>query len=199
MPGPRQDLRRALMTLAFEQAGYFTAAQALAIGYSYQAQKYHADSGNWVRVDRGMYRIPGWPATVEDAYVRWALWSGGRGVLSHETALAVHDLSDVNPSRIHLTVDSSFRARDEAVVLHIQTLSDDEIENRGAWSVTTVERTLVDVAGSDLSQEHIDRAVADAIDQGILTRTRMLRVTDAASDRAALRLERALAKVEANP
>jgi predicted transcriptional regulator of viral defense system len=184
------------MALAFEQAGYFTAAQALAIGYSYQAQKYHADHGNWLRVDRGMYRFPDWPATAEDAYVRWALWSGGRGVLSHESALTVHDLSDVNPSSIHLTVDSSFGARDDAVVLHTDDLDDDEVERRGAWSVTTPERTLVDVAGSDASQEHLDRAVADALERGVLTRRRLLRTADGASDRAALRLERALARLE---
>ena len=28
----------------------------------------------------------------------------GRGVISHESALALHALADVNPSRIHLTV-----------------------------------------------------------------------------------------------
>lgn len=199
MPGPRQELRRALMAAAFEQAGYFTAAQALEVGYSYQAQKYHADHGNWVRVDRGMYRLPDWPAKAEDSYVRWALWSAGRGVLSHESALAVHDLSDVNPSRIHLTVDSSFGAKDDAVVLHVGNLDEKEIERRGAWSITTPERTLIDVAASNLSQEHIDRAVGDAIQRGIMTRRRLLRATDAADDRAALRLERALATAEASP
>jgi hypothetical protein len=44
--GPTQDLRRQLHELAFGQSGYFTAAQAVRIGYSYQAQKYHVDHGN---------------------------------------------------------------------------------------------------------------------------------------------------------
>jgi predicted transcriptional regulator of viral defense system len=199
MPGPRQDLRRALNALAFEQAGYFTSAQAIDIGYSYQAQKYHVDHGNWVRVDRAMFRLPDWPAKAEDAYVRWALWSAGRGVVSHESALSVHELSDVNPTRIHLTVDSSFGARDDAVVLHVDSLGESEIDRRGAWAVTTPERTLVDVAGADLSQEHIDRAVSDALARGVLTRRRLLRVADGAGDRAALRLERALAAAERAP
>lgn len=59
MPGSRQDLRQQLSAVAFAQAGYFTAAQALSIGYSYQAQKYHADHGNWVRVQRRSSGYPG--------------------------------------------------------------------------------------------------------------------------------------------
>jgi len=73
MPTPRQDLRRALHAVAFQQAGYFTAAQALEVGYSYQAQKYHADAGNWLRVDRALFRLPEWPADADDIYVRWTL------------------------------------------------------------------------------------------------------------------------------
>lgn len=43
MPGDRQDLRRAVARVAAEQHGYFTAAQARDVGYSYQAQKFHVD------------------------------------------------------------------------------------------------------------------------------------------------------------
>lgn len=196
MPGPSQDLRRQLHELAFVQAGYFTAAQALGLGYSYQAQKYHVDHGNWVRVDRGLFRLPGWPSSSDDSFTRWTLWSGHRGVVSHDSALTGHDLSDVNPSRIHLTVPPGFRAVEEAVVIHMGELAQDDIESRGAWSITTPERTLVDVAGGDLSQELIDSAVADAIDRALTTRRRLLRRVSDAPDRAALRLERALAQVD---
>jgi hypothetical protein len=37
MPADRRDLRRQLFALAATQGGYFTAAQARQIGYSYQA------------------------------------------------------------------------------------------------------------------------------------------------------------------
>lgn len=101
------------------------------------------------------------------------LWSRGRGALSHESALAVHDLADVNPSRIHLTVDPAFSGEVDAVVLHRAELAESDLERRGAWAVTTVERTLLDVAGSDLSQEHVDAAVAEAISRGLATRRRL--------------------------
>ena len=194
MVGARQDLQRAVHELAYRQAGYFTAAQALAAGYSYQAQKHHADTGNWIRVDRGIFRLPGWPAEPEDVYVRWALWSRGRGVISHESALALHGLSDVNPRRIHLTVGPDFHARDDAVVLHVADLRSDEVDARGSWSLTTVERTLADVA-RELEQELLVGAVRDALASGRITRRRLLRLTSGLEDRAALRLERALTEV----
>jgi predicted transcriptional regulator of viral defense system len=185
------------MAYAFDQAGYFTAAQALNVGYSYQAQKYHVDHGNWVRVHRGVYRMPEWPVAPDDAYVRWSLWSGGRGVISHESALSVHGLSDLDPARIHLTVGRNFHRRDEAVVLHVADLDDADVESRGAWSVTTPVRTLVDIAGAEPSQEHVDRAVADALRLGRASRRILLRAADGAPDHAALRLERAIAASEA--
>ncbi|TCP56405.1 hypothetical protein EV191_101348 [Tamaricihabitans halophyticus] len=193
MPGPSQDLRRQIQELAFHQAGYFTAAQAREIGYTYQAQKHHADHGNWVRVERGLFRLPGWPSHPEDAYARWMLWSGGQAVVSHDSALATHGLSDINPARVHLTVPSGFRATHDAVITHTGSLRDSDVESRGSWRLTTVERTLTDIAGSDLSQELIDSAVADALDRGMTTRRRLLRRAVDSDDRTALRLERALA------
>lgn len=194
----RSDQRRLLEAIAYRQAGYFSAAQAREIGYTYQAQKHHVDHGNWVRVDRGLFRLQGWPPGPDDQYVRWSIWSGGRGVLSHESALRVHGLSDIDPASIHLTVPAEFRAIDPIVVAHRDSLNDADVEERQGWRVTAPLRTLIDVAGGELSQEIIDAAVADAIESGALTRRGLLRRTADLPERAALRLERALARVEAS-
>ena len=54
----RDDEPRArLWRRAGRQRGYFTAAQAREDGYSYQAQHFHVRRGNWIRVDRGVYRF----------------------------------------------------------------------------------------------------------------------------------------------
>ena len=198
MTSTRTTWRRTLDSLAFEQAGYFSAAQAVAVGYSYQAQKYHVDAGNWVRVDRGIFRLRGWPLGSEDVYVRWTLWSGGRGVVSHDSALAVHGLSDVDPVKVHLTVPPGFGATDDLVELHVGDLAEDERDQRRGWAVTTPLRTLADVAATDASQEQVDRAVADALRLGLVTRRRLLRTSADLAAHAALRVERALAKAEAN-
>ena len=196
MPGSRQDMRNALNAIAFDQAGYFTAAQARDAGYSYQAQKYHADHGNWIRVDRGVFRLPHWPTRDDDVYVRWAVWSGGRATVSHESALAVHGMSDIAPATLHLTVPPGFGARDDALELHVSTLTTGEIEQQPGWTVTSPLRTLLDVAAGAATQETIDRAVADGLRVGTFTRRALVRATDAAEDRPALRVERALAAAE---
>ena len=197
MSGDRQGLRRALQRLAFGQAGYFTAAQARGVGYSYQAQKYHVDYGNWTRVDRALFRLPDWPAAKEDTFVRWVLWSGGRAVISHESALAAHELGDVNPAKVHLTVPPTFHARESSVVLHVSELRDDDVETRQGWSLTTPQRSILDVAASEVSQEHVDSAVREAVDRGLVTARRLRSAADIAGDRAALRVERALTAMDA--
>lgn len=190
MPGSRQDLRQQLQGLAFSQAGYFTAAQALDVGYSYQAQKYHADHGNWLRVQRALFRLPGWPSEPTDAYARWSVWARGLAVVSHESALSVHDLSDVNPARVHLTVPPAFRASDDAVVLHRAEVPADDLEQRSGWRVTTPLRTLVDVAVSATPQEILDDAVTEALDRAIVTPRRLRERIG--GGRAEARLARAL-------
>lgn len=191
-------LRRELNPLAYRQAGFFTSAQALDLGYSYQAQKHHADAGNWVRIEHGLYRLADWPEEPGDEFVRSVLWSRGEGVVSHDSALAVHGLSDVDPVQIHLTVPPRFRRRSPQIALHYGEVSEADRDVRRGWVVTTPLRTLVDVAAGDISQEIVDMAVADALESGTVTRRRLLRRTASEPERPALRLERALSRFESN-
>jgi predicted transcriptional regulator of viral defense system len=192
MPRDRRDLRRQLLGLAAIQSGYFTAAQAKHIGYSYQAQKYHADAGNWVRIDRGLYRVLEWPVGQHDQFVRWALWSHGRAVVSHESALSVYDLGDVNPAVIHLTVPPGFAQKHDDVAIHKGDLPDSDVRGFEGFRVTTPLRTLLDVAAASASQEVVDRAVADALRDGVVSRRQLLRRVDEFGPSAALLIERAL-------
>src|SRR5574341_50110 len=138
-----QDARRRLYEFAVSQGGYFTAAQARAAGYPKQLQHYHATRGNWVREDRGIYRLWEWPRSGYEDFVFWTLWSGGVAVVSHQSAMAVHDISDLMPAWIHLTVPKGFRKRaPEGIVLHRVDLSVHESEQREGFRVTTPLRTL---------------------------------------------------------
>lgn len=193
MTHARQTLRRQLEDYAFNQAGYFSAAQAISAGYSYQAQKYHVHSGNWTRVARGLFRLPNWPPSPDDDYIRWTLWSRENGIVSHESALEVHNLSDISPAVIHISVPHTFRSTSPLVVTHYQDIEPGDIEPRQGWSVTTPLRTLADVSAADLSQEHINQALAEALERGLVTRRSILHRTAILTEPAALRLERALA------
>ena len=172
-----QENAQALYQIAASQGGYFTAAQAQAAGYTYRQQHYHSSRGNWLRVDRGLFRLRDFPPGEREDLIRWSLWSRDQkgvpqAVVSHDTALTVHDLSDVMPERIHLTVPRGFRKRVPAgCILHHGSLAEEAIETRPGYSVTTPLRTLIDVAGSALSQEHIDAAVKEALERGLVRRS----------------------------
>ena len=192
MPQDRQDLRRRLVAVARAQSGYFTAAQAREVGYSYSAQSYHAHRGNWERVSYGIYRLPEWPVGRHDDLVRWFLWSGQRAVVSHESALSVHELGDVNPSYVHLTVPPDLHQKSSSAVLHVGELPDDDIDVREGFKVTTPLRSLLDVAAGDLDGDQLERAIQDAVNIGLASRRALLARADSFGPRAALRVERAL-------
>jgi predicted transcriptional regulator of viral defense system len=188
----RLDLRRSLTALAARQSGYFTAAQARHVGYSYPAQKYNVDRGSWVRVDRGLFRLPEWPVSKHDDLVRWHLWSRGKGVVSHDTALSVYELGDLNPSKIHLTVPPNFRSTAPGVVLHKAELSDNDVRSRDGFLVTTQLRSLLDAAAGGMEVDLLAGALRDALGQGSVTREELLRRADELGPAGALAIERAL-------
>lgn len=193
--GARDDLWR----LSAGQRGYFTAAQARGAGYSYQAQHFHVQRGNWLRVDRGIYRFREFsdlPSEENDHLVRWFLWSRGRGVVSHTTALAVHDLGVANPAQIHLSVPPGFRQQDPAIILHRAILETDDIEQHAGFLVTTPIRAIAEAGADGADQDIIDSAVEDLRSRGMATSRQLLHAAQNLGSRAELAVERALRATE---
>ena len=192
-----QDNARLLYETAAAQGGYFTAAQALEVGYAYSQQHYHVERGNWLRVEHGLFRLRDFPAGEREDLIRWSLWSRNQkgvpqAVVSHETALTVHELSDLMPARIHLTVPPGFRKEvPPGCVLHKGRLAPGDVEARAGYQVTTPLRTLVDVADSPLSQEHLDAAVREALERGLVRRRQLESIIS--SPQARRRLDLSLA------
>jgi predicted transcriptional regulator of viral defense system len=109
----------------------------------------------------------------------WWLWSRNRqdqpqGVYSHQTALSLHELTDVMPSRIHMTVPGTFRrsaAIPKSLILHMSNLPPFDIEQVDGVPVTKAFRTLMDVAESGgLPLPDLQLAFAEATRSGKITR-----------------------------
>jgi predicted transcriptional regulator of viral defense system len=196
--GIEQDRRRRLAGIAAGQAGYFTSRQAASVGYSTRLQHHHASRGNWRRVERGIYRFPEWPSGEHEDLALIALWSGPGGVISHDSALEFHGLSDVLPDQVHLTVPPAFRKRRDRVVLHKADLEPSDIADQGGFRVTTPLRTMVDAAGSALSPEHLEAAVRDGLRLGLLRKAKLLDLALELPRDAAVRLRAAVRAAE-NP
>lgn len=196
MPVDRRDLRRRLFHLAAEQGGYFTAAQAKTIGYSYQAQAHHVGAGNWLRIDRGLFRLAEWIPEVHDDLIRWSLWSRNRAVVSHETALAVHGVGELESPTVHLTIPPGFSMRDPAVTLHLAELPDEDVVQRTGFRVTTVARSLIDVAAGSTDEDQLGRAIQEARDARLLTLRQLRARAEIVDVKAALQIERALQRAD---
>jgi predicted transcriptional regulator of viral defense system len=198
VPVDRRDLRRRLFNGVAEQAGYFTAAQAKQLGYSYQAQAHHVAAGNWLRVDRGLFRLAEWIADVHDELAYWNLWSKARAVVSHETALAVHGIGEFESSRVHLTVPPRFTMRHDALVLHVADLPNTDVVQRTGFRITSVTRSVIDVAGRSPDEDQLSRVISEAQQQGLLSLRSLRSRAEAVDVRAALNIERALHRAEAS-
>jgi predicted transcriptional regulator of viral defense system len=170
----------ALFGTASEQAGYFTAAQARAAGYSWPLLSYHAKHGRFVRVARGLYRLRDYPPSPREELIAAWLRLAPDAAISHESALELLDLSDVIPGSVHLTVPRARRKliRQPGVTTHTTTrpLDAGNVMTREGVRVTTPERTIVDVAASGTAPEQVIMAIRQAIDRGLTTPTRIREV-----------------------
>jgi len=172
------DKSRRLWDIASLQDGYFTARQARAVGYDTNGQSYQVKAGNWVREHRGIYRFAGYPLGEHPDLTKWYLWSCNRkgepqGAYSHETALSLYEVSDVNPAKIHMTVPRGFRrsaAIPRILVLHFGHLPRMDVGNVHGVDVTTPIRTLVDVVTArTLSRDILEQAADDFLRLGLVT------------------------------
>lgn len=164
------EARARLFDIAQQQAGHFTAKQALEAGYSRRLQHYHASRGHWFRIDRGLYRLKEFPPGKHEDLVRWTLWSGGKAVVSHESAAALHELGDILPSRVHLTVPPGFRKKDgTGVLLHREPLEKSEIEEGEGYFMTRPLRTLIDLLSAGVEGDWAAGAIRDAFRRGLVS------------------------------
>jgi predicted transcriptional regulator of viral defense system len=178
--GPREQKAERLFDVADQQAGYFTARQALEAGYDYPLQHYHRERGHWTQVGHGLFRLNRYPEGENEGLVRLSLWSRDRegkpqAVVSHETALRLHGLSDLMPEKAHLSVPRGFRKRSpRGVILRKQDLTEGDVEEWNGFRVTTPLKTILDVAGSrEVSPEHLESAVREVVVHRLVRRKRL--------------------------
>lgn len=198
----RRQLYDNLYSVAAQQGGFFTARQAREAGYADNTHPYHVKVGNWIREHRGIYRLARFPMPSRPDLMLWQLWSHNRagvpqGTFSHATALTLHELSDVMPRRLDLTVPPGFQrmAAIPAVLhLHRARLGDEDVDTIDGVRVTTPLKTLADVIDDDrLGQELHVQAVHEALRRGRVTRQQLETVST--TRRTRQRIDRILRQI----
>jgi predicted transcriptional regulator of viral defense system len=162
-----------LLDHAQRQYGYLTPDDARELDVDPTQLRLMAARQTLEHLGHGLYRMPMVPATKLDAYMEAVLWTGRRGVLSHETALDLYELCDVNPSAIHLTVPSGFRTR-KAVPgiyrLHRFDLDPAEVGWHEGIPIVTPERAILGGIEQALGWQLIDQAIETARARGLITK-----------------------------
>lgn len=188
------EMEQKLYQIASLQQGYFTARQAKDVGYADSRFPYHVRKERWIREGRGIYRLANYPVGDRPDLVYWSLWSCNQqgevqGVFSHQTALAIHDLSDIMPAKYHLSVPKGFRKYHpppENLVLHFTKLEPQEILEFEGYRVTTPEKTIHDILLDErISEEVVAQAIRDGIERGVISKSRIMQKAEQLnSDRA---------------
>ena len=179
MAQSHREASRRLFEIAEQQHGFFTTKQAKAAGFAENTHPYHVQAGNWIREHRGIYRLALFPMADRPDLVLWALWSRNRdekveGVYSHQTALSLYDLSDLNPAKLHMTVPTDFRRNSEIpgiLVLHCADLPDSDVQNAQGFKFTRPLRTILElIEAGTVERNFIRQALRQAIDRGLISR-----------------------------
>lgn len=165
-----------LADVAADQGGLLTTAQAGAVGVSPQQVARLARSGALEPVVHGVHRLAG--AGADRLGGLRAVWlalepatlAGDRvsredpsGVVSHRSAAVVHGFGDVEADVHEFSVSTRRRSRNPEVRLHTAAV------DRGSWTVvsglpvTTVVRTIADLAAVRTDGGHLARVVSEAL------------------------------------
>ena len=180
-----RDAQRRLFEIAEGQQGFFTAKQAKSAGFAENTHPYHVQVGNWTREHRGIYRLALFPPTEHPDLVKWALWSKNRdevmeGVYSHQTALSLYELSDLNPAKLHMTVPTHFRRNSEIpaiLVLHYADLENEDLQTAQGFKYTRPLRTILDLIEADnVERAFLRQALRQALHRGLIRRLEVKRV-----------------------
>lgn len=175
----RNPAKKNLFAIAEDQSGYFTTKQAISAGFAEKTHAYHVRAGNWIREYRSIYRLAAFPSVERPDLMLWYLWSRGRddvpkGVYSHETALSLHELSDANPSKLHMTVPMAFRKTAQiptVLVLHRSNIPNGDTQEIFGVRCTNPLRTIIDlVIDGKTDKTHLRQAIQQALTRGLIVR-----------------------------
>lgn len=112
------------------------------------------------------------PHTGRERLMEAVLWPRRtRGVLSYDTALELHDLCDINPTKIHITVPHGYRINREipsTYAIHHRDLADSDRTLVEGIPVVTPARSIEDAIETYVDPKLIDQAIQTTRRRGLL-------------------------------
>ncbi|MDA0159290.1 type IV toxin-antitoxin system AbiEi family antitoxin domain-containing protein [Solirubrobacter ginsenosidimutans] len=161
-----------VLEIARDQHGFVRTTDLREVGIDPKRLNDYWRRGLAERLGYGVYRLHLVPHDEWDEFMHAAVWPDGRGVLSHETALDLHDLCDVNPNHIDVTVPKAYRTHRDtplAYRVHRRDLDADEITAVNGVPIVTPGRAIIDGIEAGLRPTLIEQAIDTAQRQAAIT------------------------------
>jgi len=137
----------AIQVLAAKRYGVVTREELLRLGSSVDQIKRRLEAGLLVRLQPGVYAVPGATACFEQRVLAACLSAGEGAAASHRSAARLWGLRGAATQRIEITVPSASRPRLHVGAVHrSRILAPVDVRMRDGIPVTRPERTLIDVA-----------------------------------------------------
>jgi predicted transcriptional regulator of viral defense system len=188
MPAPIFEDR--LREVAHDHNGLFLAREAEQAGVNRHNLSQLARRGRVERVARGIYAFPNWPTTETRAMDFASLWPHAQhnvdyALLSHDSALELYGLTDLNPAVVHVTVPKGYRERrrERPRWLRVHQAHIDERDRtfeRGIPTVSVV-RAIEDIA-STRGLDVVASAIDEAMHRNLLREDELRRLTSQFGD-----------------
>jgi very-short-patch-repair endonuclease len=146
--------------IAFKQHGVVTLQQLRDAGLGAGAIDLRVRHGRLHRLHRGVYAVGHARISQEGRWLAAVLALGEGAVLSHVSAAALWGIRHSSSEYVHVTVPTAAgRQRRRGIVVHrCASLGPADIGERHAIALTSVSRTLLDLAGV-LAPTRLERAV----------------------------------------
>ena len=163
-----------LYKIAEDQAGYFSLAQTKELGLQ-RSQIYRELRRNkFEQAGWGVYRFVQFPAGRFEEVHAAVLGAGPRAVVGFQTALYIYELSDIIPDEIHLILPKTSSRRRPGIRVHTVKIKPNEITRWEGLMITTVARTISDVARTHFDETQIKLAIEQALFRGLVTKEELL-------------------------
>lgn len=153
----RDDVHR----LIEAQYGVVSRAQLLEVGCTRSMVETRLRRGTLVPLHPGIYAVGHRHLRTQGHWLAVVLWAGPGAALSHRDAAALHGLRPCNRSRIEVTTRRRMKRRAGVEVHHSTVLDAQDITTVDGIPVTSVARTLVDLADV-VPRDHLAKALREA-------------------------------------
>ncbi|MEP7121708.1 MAG: DUF4365 domain-containing protein [Byssovorax sp.] len=162
-----------LTKIAGHNEGYFARADGRAAGATEAVFDALVSERKIEQITSDVFHLNHFARSDHEQLVSLWLQTDRRGILSHDTALLLHEISDIAPKRRHITVppgwDPGERKLDRKIVLHHAAVGEDEIRWLGPVPYTAPLRTLRDCIAAHLPPDLIAQAIANGLRLGMFT------------------------------